>query len=117
MKPNNPTRIAPGAAYAAEQAERVCGLPQSYGWAPARRRPVRLSLVHPRPRLQKKKDEANMRLGSVILVIWLVIGIIATAQRGYFNDRVSCASAGTVVVTILAGPLNYVGVNPKLSCH
>jgi hypothetical protein len=58
-----------------------------------------------------------MRLGSVILVIWLVIGIIATAQRGYFNDRVSCASAGTVVVTILAGPLNYVGVNPKLSCH
>jgi hypothetical protein len=58
-----------------------------------------------------------MRLGSVILVIWLVIGVIATAQRGYFGDRVSCASAGTVVVTILAGPLNYVGVNPKLSCH
>jgi hypothetical protein len=30
---------------------------------------------------------------------------------------VSCASAGTVVVTILAGPLNFIGVNPKLSCH
>jgi hypothetical protein len=58
-----------------------------------------------------------MRLGSVILVIWLVIGVIASAQRGYFSDRVSCATAGTVVVTILAGPLNYVGVNPKLSCH
>jgi hypothetical protein len=58
-----------------------------------------------------------MRLGSVILVIWLIIGLIATAQRGYFNDRVNCANAGTVVVTILAGPLNYVGVNPKLSCH
>ena len=29
----------------------------------------------------------------------------------------SCATAGTVIVTILAGPLNYVGVNPKLSCH
>lgn len=66
---------------------------------------------------KEKKVEAKMRLGSVILVIWLVIGVIATAQRGYFNDRVSCASAGTVVVTILAGPLNYVGVNPKLSCH
>jgi hypothetical protein len=65
---------------------------------------------------QQKKVEANMRLGSVILVIWLIIGIIATAQRGYFNDRVSCANAGTVIVTILAGPLNYVGVNPKLSC-
>jgi hypothetical protein len=58
-----------------------------------------------------------MRLGSIILVIWLVIGIIATAQRGYFGDKVSCATAGTVVVTILAGPLNYVGVNPKLTCH
>lgn len=57
-----------------------------------------------------------MRLGSVILVIWLIIGVIATAQRGYFGHRVSCASAGTVVVTILAGPLNYVGANPKLSC-
>ena len=57
-----------------------------------------------------------MRLGSLILVIWLIIGVIATVQRGYFNDRVNCASAGTVVVTILAGPLNYIGVNPKLSC-
>ena len=58
-----------------------------------------------------------MRLGSVILVIWLVIGLIATIQRGYFSDKVSCATAGTVVVTVLAGPLNYIGVNPKLSCH
>jgi hypothetical protein len=57
-----------------------------------------------------------MRLGSVILAIWLIIGLIATVQRGYFNHRVSCASAGTVVVTILAGPLNYAGVNPKLTC-
>jgi hypothetical protein len=65
----------------------------------------------------EQKDEDTMRLGSVILVIWLIIGLIATAQRGYFNDRVSCASAGTVIVTILAGPLNYIGVNPKLSCH
>ena len=55
MKPNNPTRIAPGAAYAAEQAKRVCDLPQSYGWAPARRRPVRLSLVHPRPQATKEE--------------------------------------------------------------
>lgn len=58
-----------------------------------------------------------MRLVSVILVIWLILGLIATAQRGYFNDRVNCASAGTVIVTILAGPLNYIGANPKVSCH
>lgn len=57
-----------------------------------------------------------MRLGSVLLVIWLIIGLLAVVQRGYFNHRASCASAGTIVVTILAGPLNYAGVNPKLSC-
>ena len=78
---------------------------------------VRLSLTRNLPQARQQKVEANMRLGSVILVIWLIIGLIATGQRGYFNDRVSCASAGTVIVTILAGPLNYIGVNPKLSCH
>lgn len=57
-----------------------------------------------------------MRLGSVILVIWLVIGLVATVQRGYLSARVSCASAGTVIVTVLAGPLNYAGANPKLTC-
>jgi membrane protein YdbS with pleckstrin-like domain len=66
---------------------------------------------------QRKKAEAIMRIGSVVLIIWLIIGLIAAAQRNYFNEKVSCASAGTVIVTILAGPLNYVGVNPKLSCH
>ncbi|MCW2896139.1 MAG: hypothetical protein JWO75_5628 [Actinomycetia bacterium] len=79
--------------------------------------PDRLSLTRTPSPGNKEKVEANMRLGSVILVVWLIIGLIATAQRGYFNDRVSCASAGTVIVTILAGPLNFVGVNPKLSCH
>jgi hypothetical protein len=58
-----------------------------------------------------------MRIGSVVLIVWLVIGLIAAAQRNYFNEKVSCAHAGTVFVTIIAGPLNYVGVNPKLSCH
>jgi hypothetical protein len=58
-----------------------------------------------------------MRLGSVVLAIWLIIGAIAAGQRGYYGSTPSCASAGTVLVTILAGPLNYVGANPKVSCH
>jgi len=58
-----------------------------------------------------------MRLGSVILAIWLIIGAIAAGQRGYYGSSVSCAHAGTVLVTILAGPLNYIGANPKVSCH
>jgi hypothetical protein len=58
-----------------------------------------------------------MRIGAVILIIWLIIGVIAGAQRNYYNGTVSCARAGTILVTILAGPLNYVGVNPKVGCH
>jgi hypothetical protein len=50
-------------------------------------------------------------------VIWLIIGAIAAGQRHYYNALPSCASAGTVIVTILAGPLNYAGLNPKVSCR
>jgi hypothetical protein len=58
-----------------------------------------------------------MRAGSVVLVIWLVIGAIAGYQRHYYNDSSeNCAGAGTVAVTVVAGPLNYIGVNPKVSC-
>ncbi|HUN33009.1 MAG TPA: hypothetical protein VMU95_13440 [Trebonia sp.] len=58
-----------------------------------------------------------MRIGSVLLALWLIIGVIAAAQRGYFGKLPTCASAGTVIVTVVAGPLNYAGVNPKVSCH
>jgi hypothetical protein len=51
-------------------------------------------------------------------MIWLVIGAIAGAQRHYYSGEVStCTKASTILVTILAGPLNYVGVNPKVVCH
>lgn len=59
-----------------------------------------------------------MRTGSILLLIWLVIGAIAAGQRNYYSDsHENCAHAGTVAVTILAGPLNYVGVNAKVSCQ
>jgi hypothetical protein len=58
------------------------------------------------------------RIGSLLLLVWLVIGVIAAAQRGYFSSGdTSCASAATIAVTIVAGPLNYVGVNPQIQCE
>lgn len=59
-----------------------------------------------------------MRIGAVLLVIWLALGVTAAYQRDYFsgNDDASCAEAGTVIVTTLAGPLNWMGVNPKIKC-
>jgi hypothetical protein len=52
-------------------------------------------------------------------VLWLIVGVIAASQRGYFSGSdTNCAKAGTIAVTIVAGPLNYVGVNPKIhSCR
>jgi hypothetical protein len=56
-------------------------------------------------------------IATLVLVIWLVIGGIAAGQRGYFHSAANnCGTAGTVVVTVLAGPLNYMGVNPKVNC-
>jgi hypothetical protein len=58
-----------------------------------------------------------MRLLTALVVIWLIIGALAAAQRDYFKqDTVNCASAGTIAVTIVAGPLNYIGANPKVTC-
>ncbi len=58
-----------------------------------------------------------MRFGSVLLVIWLIVGAIAAGQRHeYSRPPAGCSQVATVAVTILAGPLNYIGVNPKISC-
>jgi hypothetical protein len=57
-----------------------------------------------------------MRIGSFIIVVWLLIGVLASWQRGYFEgqDDPECERASTIALTIIAGPLNYVGVNPKV---
>ena len=56
-----------------------------------------------------------MRIGSVIVVLWLLIGVLAAYQRDYFSsNKPTCAHTGTTVVTVIAGPLNYLGVNPKV---
>jgi hypothetical protein len=58
-----------------------------------------------------------VRLGAALLVVWLVIGALAAAQRDYFSSSdANCAKVGTTLLTIVAGPLNYVGANPKIKC-
>ena len=60
-----------------------------------------------------------MRGGGIlgaILLIWLVIGVVATYQRGYFsNSETNCATAGSIALTVIVGPLNYAGVNPRVT--
>jgi hypothetical protein len=59
-----------------------------------------------------------MRIGGVLVLIWLLIGVVAATQRNYFSGSdANCAKLGTIAVTVAAGPLNYVGVNPKVKCQ
>jgi len=58
-----------------------------------------------------------MRLGTALLIAWLAIGAIAGAQRhDYTGQLKGCSQTATIALTIIAGPLNYFGVNPKASC-
>jgi hypothetical protein len=58
-----------------------------------------------------------MSAAWVLFVAWLIVGAVAVGQRNYFSGSVgSCTKASTIVVTILAGPLNYMGMNPKVDC-
>jgi len=57
-----------------------------------------------------------MKFVGIVVVIWLVIGTLAGLQRHYYGGDVTCAKAGTVAATIAAGPLNYVGANPRVHC-
>jgi hypothetical protein len=58
------------------------------------------------------------RLLGILVVIWLVIGAFAAFQRGYFDDtETNCSEAGDIALNIVAGPLNYTGVNPEVECE
>jgi hypothetical protein len=59
-----------------------------------------------------------MRIVSLVIAVWLIVGGAAAAQRHYFSGAdTNCAKVGTIAVTIISGPLNYIGVNPKVKCH
>jgi hypothetical protein len=76
-----------------------------------RRRTVRAGTMR-----RRYMSESRMRIGSLLVLIWLVIGVIAAGQRHYFDSGpVNCAGFSTIAVTVIAGPLNYMGVNPKVS--
>jgi hypothetical protein len=59
-----------------------------------------------------------VRIPTLVLVIWLIIGAVAAGQRHeYSSPPANCNQAATIAVTIVAGPLNYIGADPKISCH
>ena len=60
----------------------------------------------------------GISIGGVVVLVWLVVGLVAAAQRGYLDrGDSSCAGIGTIAITMIAGPLNYFGVNPRVTCE
>jgi hypothetical protein len=58
-----------------------------------------------------------MSKGTLIVFIWILIGAAAAGQRGYFSEsNFGCTQGATVALTIVAGPLNYVGLDPQIAC-
>jgi hypothetical protein len=55
---------------------------------------------------------------GLLVLVWLLIGAFAAYQRDYFDpdENVSCREFADTALTVVAGPLNYVGVNPKVDC-
>jgi disulfide bond formation protein DsbB len=54
---------------------------------------------------------------GVLCAVWLVVGATAAQQRHYYGNGVpGCDAGATFVTTLAVGPLNYQGINPKVSC-
>jgi hypothetical protein len=65
----------------------------------------------------RRATTTGSRAVAIIIVVWLLIGLAAAAQRSYFSgSSATCAKVGTTLVTVIAGPLNYIGANPKIDC-
>jgi membrane protein YdbS with pleckstrin-like domain len=65
----------------------------------------------------RRASTTGTRVVTIIVFVWLLIGLAAAAQRNYFaGSDATCAKVGTTLVTIVAGPLNYLGANPKIDC-
>ena len=71
--------------------------------------------------IDERLVDGKMRLGSIfglIIVIWLIVGAVAAGQRGYYRAMpAQCSQVATIALNIVAGPLNYMGLNPVTGCE
>jgi hypothetical protein len=62
------------------------------------------------------------RIALLVLVAWLGVGLLAASQFGYMrfgstgraNDP-ACIKMGARLIVIAAGPLNYLGLNTRMT--
>jgi hypothetical protein len=54
----------------------------------------------------------------ILVIIWFILGASAANDRGYFDSGQDhdCDYIGSALLTVVAGPLNYVGLHPRAYC-
>ena len=52
---------------------------------------------------------------AALVVIWLLIGLVAAWKRDYFTNKApDCGVAVSIALNMLAGPLNWFGLDPHV---
>jgi hypothetical protein len=54
----------------------------------------------------------------IFVIIWFILGASAANDRGYFDAgrQHDCDFTGSALLTVVAGPLNFVGLRPRANC-
>jgi hypothetical protein len=54
----------------------------------------------------------------ILVIVWFVLGVSVANDRGYFDSNAdrTCTFVGSGLLTVVAGPINYLGVHPKAAC-
>jgi hypothetical protein len=54
----------------------------------------------------------------IMVIVWFILGASVAHDRGYFDSNASrsCSFVGSGLLTVVAGPINYLGVHPKAVC-
>jgi hypothetical protein len=54
----------------------------------------------------------------MMVIVWFALGASVAHDRGYFNSsrERTCAFVGSGLLTVVAGPINYLGTHPRAVC-
>jgi hypothetical protein len=54
----------------------------------------------------------------IMVIVWFVLGAAVASDRGYFDTNTprDCTFVGSGLLTVVAGPINYMGVHPRAVC-
>ncbi len=63
--------------------------------------------------MTKPHKERIVHYLELLVLSWLILGAVVTGQRGYFANTHSCGGIATIALTVVAGPLNYAGLDSK----